>query len=334
VAITMIVHPSVVRLYDAGACGSQVWLSLEMVEGETLAQKLRAGRPPLADILHWIQQACDGLAEAHRVGVVHRSLTPDNILVMPGGAVKVIDFGMAKLRSWGVATTRDLQVGAALYAPPEQTRGADAHASMDVYALGHVLYEAIAGEHAIGVRACTPIVAVAWHINERPRPLHERAPEVPPDIEQLVHEAIDKDPEKRPTMQAFHRRLRDAQAHLRVPQRRAARNAPPVERGEGLAPTIPMAAVTAPVESAPTASLVAPRRAPVAAIALGTLMLAAVGWMAIAPAGAGSRLSARGHRLGVLEAGTGEGAVPDLARAPRKGEQPCLGSMKVESRLE
>ncbi len=165
-ALALIVHPSVVRFYDAGVWEDRVWLSLELAPGETLGRRLRArGRPPLDDLLPWIQQACEGLAEAHRVGVFHRDLTPENLLVMPGGAVKVIGFGMAKLRAWGVATTREQQIGSAKYRPPEQVRGAPAQASMDVYAIGQVLYEALAGEHAMGDAPRSMIDVVAWQLS-------------------------------------------------------------------------------------------------------------------------------------------------------------------------
>ena len=149
--LASIVHPNVVRFYDAGLWRNRVWLLLEHVEGETLGQRLRTrGRPPLDDLLHWIQQACEGLAEAHRVGVVHRDLTPDNLLILPGGGVKVIDFGLAKPRLWSVETTKEQHIGSARYSAPEQTRGARAHATMDIYAIGHMLYEGITGEHAMG----------------------------------------------------------------------------------------------------------------------------------------------------------------------------------------
>jgi serine/threonine-protein kinase len=245
-ALALIVHPSVVRFHDAGAFEDRVWLSLELVEGETLGHRLRTrGRPPLDELLHWLQQACEGLAEAHRVGVIHRDLTPENLLVMPGGAVKVIDFGMAKLRAFGVATTRELELGSARYRPPEQLRGEPAHARMDVYALGHILYEALAGEHAMGEAPRPMIDIVRWQLSGRPRPLGERAPELPADLADLIHRSLEKDPALRPpSMQALNAALREVRARLRAPQRRAARNVPLVERDPVHAPTVPMAAMS------------------------------------------------------------------------------------------
>ncbi len=256
-ALALIIHPCVLQFHDSGALGDRVWISVELVQGETLGQRLRVcKRPPLNELLHWIQQACDGLAEAHRVGVVHRDLTPDNLLVMPGGAVKVIDFGMAKLRSFGVVTTREQEIGSARYRAPEQLRGARAHARMDIYALGHVLYEALSGEHAMGSTPRSLIDTVNWQLNVQPAPLRERVPELPSDLAELVHRALEKDPALRPwNMKVFNEGLREVRARLRAPQRRAARNVPLVHRDEAQAPTMPMDAVPEPPSTARSALL-------------------------------------------------------------------------------
>jgi serine/threonine-protein kinase len=241
-ALTLIVHPNVVRLHAAGRDEDRVWLLLELVEGVTLADKLSSTspRPPLEDILSWIQQAAEGLAEAHRANVVHRDVAPSNILVTPGGAVKVIDFGVAKLK-WGVQTTAEQRLGTAMYMSPEAARGAEASARMDVYALGLVAYEAVAGTHAMGSTPRNMISIVSWHLHGQPRPLREVAPHVPPSLERLVHAAIEKDPARRlPDMRVLADGLRDVQSDLRAPLRRAARNVAPVSQDDGFAPTLTM----------------------------------------------------------------------------------------------
>src|SRR5262249_54915700 len=92
----------VVRVLGAGAGGGRAWLAIERFGGHTLGDRLRAGGPPpLDDLLGWAQQVCAGLAEAHRLGIVHRNLTPESVVLGPGGLVKVTDFGMAKLASFG-----------------------------------------------------------------------------------------------------------------------------------------------------------------------------------------------------------------------------------------
>ncbi|MFO0760087.1 MAG: protein kinase [Byssovorax sp.] len=243
-ALALIIHPNVVRFHDAGAQGDTVWLSLELLRGETLAARLRSGaRLPLDDLLTITRQACEGLAEAHQAGVIHRDLGPDKLFLTPGGGLKVIGFGMAKLRSCGVVTTRDAEIGAARYRAPEQLRGAKAHASMDVYALGHILYEALAGEHAFGGAPRSMAAIVSAQLTEAPRPLRERRPDLPSDLTDLVDQALDKDPARRPaSMCIFSARLRDVQERLRAPLRRAARNVPVPSRLPALLPTMPLSA--------------------------------------------------------------------------------------------
>lgn len=133
VALTQIVHSAIVRFYEAGVWEDRVWLSLELVEGDTLRQLLAKGPVPIETLIDWMQQACDGIAEAHRVGVIHRGLTPEDILITEDGKVKVIDFGLAKLRGHGVKTTAEQRIGNAMYMAPEQMRQkADAAPGMDV----------------------------------------------------------------------------------------------------------------------------------------------------------------------------------------------------------
>jgi serine/threonine-protein kinase len=281
--LAQIVHPNVVRVYDAGASGDTAWLLLELVDGETLAQKIQAGgRPSLEDLLDWMMQVCDGLAAAHDIHVVHRDLAPDNILVSRDGRVKLCDFGMAKMRKWGVRTTNDQQLGTAKYMAPEQAQGAPASPAMDIYSLGHVLYHAIAGVHAMGDAPRTLIDICRWQIWQPPRPLQELAPWVPSDLAALVHEALEKDPAKRPpSARAVFVRLQRVCAALRAPQLRAVRNMPGLAVTPPFAPTIPPAppaptlvpaadeprATDEPVEGAARRSSVIPRRVSAAAFA-------------------------------------------------------------------
>jgi serine/threonine-protein kinase len=250
VALTMIVHPGVVRFHAVGLHQGRVWISLALIEGDTLRARLDAagGRLPLDVVLYWIQQACDGLAEAHRVGVTHRDVTPENILVSPDDTVKVVDFGLANLAGGGVKTTTEQAVGSARYMAPEQVKSAPAHAGMDVYAICVVLYEAAAGVHPMGKQARTLIDVVSWQVYTPPPSLRALAPWVPSDLAALIHQGLEKDPAKRPTMRALTDGVRDALARLQAPLRREARNALP-NRDVGLAPTSPMAVQDGPPEA-------------------------------------------------------------------------------------
>lgn len=244
VVLAKIAHANVVRVFGAGAWGERVWLAIERFGEHTLRDRLRAGPPPLDDLLAWVQQVCAGLAEAHRLGIVHRNLTPESVVLGPGGLVKLGEFGMAKLASFGVVTTADQQIGAVLYAAPEQLVGKEEIGPRaDLYGLGVLLYEAITGVRPMGKGPLNTMTAVSWHVRERARPLRERAPWAPADLEALVHQMLEKSASLRPVSALeVHDRLRDVRVSLRAPLLREVRNAAPVEHPIALAPTQPMAA--------------------------------------------------------------------------------------------
>ena len=253
VVLAKIASANVIRVFAAGALGEHVWLAIERFGEQTLADRLRAGGPlPLDDLLGWAQQVCAGLAEAHRLEIVHRNLTPESVVLGPGGLVKLGEFGMAKLASFGVVTTADQQTGAVLYAAPEQLLGKlEVGPRADLYGLGVLLYEAIAGVRPMGPGPLNAMTVVSWHLEEQARPLHEHVPSVPADLEALVHQMLEKAPSMRPASALeVHDRLRDVRVGLRAPLLREVRNAAPVGP-VSLAPTQRMAAALGPEEDRP-----------------------------------------------------------------------------------
>ena len=178
---------------------------------------------------------------------MHRNLTPESVVLGPGGVAKLGELGMAKLASYGVVTTADQRLGAVLYAAPEQIVGQEeAGPRADLYGLGVLLYEAIAGVRPMGPGPFNVMTAVSWHLRGRARPLREHAAArgVPADLEALVHQMLEKTPSLRPVSALeVHDRLREVRVSLRAPLLREVRNAAPVQHSISLAPTQPMAAV-------------------------------------------------------------------------------------------
>ncbi len=246
-ALLRIEHPNVVQLFEAGIEEDRVYLVLEMVEGRTLGEKL--GDPltvaALEDVVEWVYQACEGVAEAHEVGVIHRDLKPANILVTPSGVVKVIDFGVAALRSWTTSSASNLN-GTALYMAPEVLHGQPSHAGVDVYAMGVILYEALTGTHPLELapEEATVFAVFQQHLLlAEPRPIRDLAPDVPVSLAALIHEALAKDPQRRlPTMRALADGLRDSLAEMLanpvVAARRASNPFPSMRPGASVPPRV------------------------------------------------------------------------------------------------
>ena len=246
-ALAMIEHTNVLRFYDAGIQDDRVWLLLELVEGISLREieDAYAGRPPLENVLRWTRQACEGLAAAHALGVIHRDVKPENILVTSADVVKVIDFGLAKLTGWGVKTTHQHLMGTAFYMAPEYLRSKPVDLRMDVYAMGLVLYEALAGTHPILLLGgpMTMIAVCGRQLTYTPPPLVTLVPEVPGELSALVQTAIAKDPAHRiQTMGELAARLHELLSRILVHRRNVVRALPLPGREFGLQRTIPMKA--------------------------------------------------------------------------------------------
>ena len=186
-------HPNICSLYDVGEThDGRLFLALAFCEGETLRAALDRGpvEPPKA--IEIALQIADGLAVAHAKGIVHRDVKPANVMVRPDGLVKILDFGVAKVeRDAGVTGPTD-SIGSPAYMAPEQIQNARIGPAVDVWALGVVLYEMIAG--------CRPFEGDGIHgilygiLNSSPRPLERLRPGVHPRIVRVISRALAKDP--------------------------------------------------------------------------------------------------------------------------------------------
>jgi serine/threonine protein kinase len=146
-------HENIVRVYDVGRAGEHAYLVAELLEGETLRARVARGAMPVDEVLRAARGIASGLAAAHEAGLVHRDLKPDNIFLTRSGAVKILDFGIAKLMPEANARDQSLTMtgvvlGTAGYLAPEQIRGGPVDARADLFSLGAVLFEMLTGRRA------------------------------------------------------------------------------------------------------------------------------------------------------------------------------------------
>src|SRR6266540_584806 len=207
-AANAIRHPGIVEVFDSGTLPSGVsYIVMELLEGESLAARLRRGPLPAAEARNLAAQTASALAAAHAAGIVHRDLKPDNLFLTPDDRdasaelVKVLDFGIAKLgmdaSSTGSVRTRTGSVmGTPAYMSPEQCRGTkELDRRTDIYALGAILYEMLCGQ--------TPFVSAGFgemihmHISVPPTSPRVFAPSVPEDLERIIMRCLAKEPDDR-----------------------------------------------------------------------------------------------------------------------------------------
>jgi hypothetical protein len=194
-------HPNIVQVYDFGEHDGQIYMVQELLPGPTLQQRLRelmARGETLArdDVLAITAQLASALDAAHAAGIIHRDVKPANAIWNAGGALVLTDFGIAKntLLSTGQTQT-GLVIGTPDYLSPEQAQGKPLTPSSDIYSLGVVLYELLAGKTPFS--SGTPLGVVMSHIQDPPPPLHPLRPDLPPAAEAVVQQALAKDPAAR-----------------------------------------------------------------------------------------------------------------------------------------
>ncbi|MEE8368477.1 MAG: protein kinase, partial [Thermoanaerobaculia bacterium] len=311
-------HPNISSIYGLEKIDDKQFLVLELVEGETLAERIATGPVPIDEALELGRQLTEGLAAAHERGIVHRDLKPANIMVTPEGQIKILDFGLAK--SWeaagsdldlsqsptltGQMTVQGVILGTASYMSPEQARGQETDKRTDIWAFGAVLWEMLTGEQLFAGTTVTDVLASIlktefdWDLLPK---------DIPSQVKRVLHRCLERDAKNR---------LHDiADARLDIEE---AQSSP---QSESVAPT-----------ASPTSAPGSLR--PAIALLLGAL-LASAGWWALSGKAGGDQ----GALVKRLSLQMPEGLYPESVRVSPDGAAVAIravarpGSSKPKGRL-
>jgi serine/threonine protein kinase len=219
-------HPSIITIHDVISESDAEFMVMELVTGKTLTDLIPKGGLRVPQALNYALQVADALTAAHNAGIVHRDLKPANIMISDSGFAKILDFGLAKLMEPGSnsrekeladtdATSMGLTVEGAIlgtvnYMSPEQAQGKKVDARSDIFSFAGVFYEMLTGRHAFeGESSVSTLSAI---LRDEVKPIREVAPDVPPQIDTLIHHCMRKNPDER--CQTMHE-VRDALAALK-----------------------------------------------------------------------------------------------------------------------
>jgi serine/threonine protein kinase len=201
-------HPNIVTIHDIVSDGDADCIVMEYIAGRTLADVIASGGMRVPQALQYAIQIADALAAAHAAGIVHRDLKPGNVMLTESGRVKVLDFGLAKLMTpepitqqddtakiRPALTTEGTILGTVSYMSPEQARGKGINPRSDIFSFGAVLYEMLTSRRAFD--GDSPISTLSAILLEEAKPIAEVAPDVPPQLQQVVNRCLRKDPDAR-----------------------------------------------------------------------------------------------------------------------------------------
>jgi Tol biopolymer transport system component len=207
--ISSLNHPHVCTLHDVGREGDLHYLVMELLEGDSLADRLKKGPLPVHEVLRYGAQIAEALEAAHRHGIVHRDLKPGNVVLTRSGA-KLLDFGLARTAAEGATpieaassvqtehrplTSQGTILGTFQYMAPEQLEGLEADARTDIFALGALLYEMATGQRAFRGDSKTSLIAAI--VSSHPQPVSQVVPMTPPALDHVIRTCLAKDPDDR-----------------------------------------------------------------------------------------------------------------------------------------
>jgi Tol biopolymer transport system component len=195
-------HPNILVVYQMGTWEGVPYLVAELLEGETLRERLNRGPLPLRKVIDYGVQIARGLEAAHRKGIVHRDLKPENLLLTKDGHVKILDFGLARMTQLEgtevheAATFGDgIQMGTVGYMSPEQVRGQPTHPQSDIFSLTVILREMLTAQRTF--QKGTSVETMTAILNEEPPPITDGSANLPPGLQKILYRGLDKDPDHR-----------------------------------------------------------------------------------------------------------------------------------------
>ncbi len=190
-----IAHPAIITIYDVGREGDSAFIAMELLEGSELRDLIEAGHLSPSQCVATVAAVADGLGFAHERGVVHRDIKPGNIMVLPDGRVKIMDFGIARLRESTIKTQTGMLLGSPQYMSPEQIAGTGFDHRSDIFSLGVVLYELLTATRPFGGDDVTGLLfSIA---NAAPLPPSRIATHLPPVVDYIIARALKKAPDER-----------------------------------------------------------------------------------------------------------------------------------------
>ena len=194
-AVARLNHPAVITIYDFGEEDALAYMAMELLGGSELSVRLAEGQPSIREAVAIAEQVAEGLAFAHDSGVIHRDIKPGNVMLLPRGRVKIMDFGIARLKLSDVATQVGTRLGTPRYMSPEQVGGGALDHRTDIFSLGIVLYEMLTGARLFHGEDLTQVMhSVATF---EPPPPSRINPQVTPLLDLVVKRALEKKPDAR-----------------------------------------------------------------------------------------------------------------------------------------
>ncbi|MBK9373988.1 MAG: PD40 domain-containing protein [Holophagales bacterium] len=204
-AASALAHPNVLTVHEIGSEDGVDFIVTEYVPGKTLAELIPPRGLPAREALRWAVPIADALAATHAAGVIHRDLKPANVMVTDAGLVKILDFGLARFIDPGpmaegdeteaVLTREGTVFGTCAYMSPEQAEGREVDARSDIFSLGAVLYEMVTGRKAFARDSASATIAAV--LRDEPEPAGMVSPDLPPELERVIHRCLRKEPAKR-----------------------------------------------------------------------------------------------------------------------------------------